>query len=118
MPRYLAVFTMDKAGPKFRAWKAMSEAEQAERAEAGVAAVKAWEAAHADVILYAGGPLGPTKRIDDAGAVTDGVNLLTVFMVVRAASLDEAARLFGGHPHMTIFPCDAVEVMPVLGDPD
>ena len=26
------------------------------------------------------------------------------------------ARLFDGHPHMSIFPCDGVEVMPVLGD--
>lgn len=118
MPRYLAVFSMDKAGPKFRAWKAMSEAEQAAKAETGVAAVKAWEAAHADVILYAGGPLGPTKRIDDAGQVADAVNLLTVFMVVQADSHEAAARLFDGHPHMAIFPCEGVEVMPVLGDAD
>lgn len=27
----------------------------------------------------------------------------------------EAARLFEGHPHCTIYPCDAVEVMPLLG---
>ena len=25
------------------------------------------------------------------------------------------ARLFEGHPHCTVFPCDAVEVMPLLG---
>ena len=118
MPRYLAVFSMDKAGPRYRAWKAMSEAEQAATAETGVAAVKAWEAAHADDILYAGGPLGPTKRIDDSGAVTDAVNQLTVFMVVRADSHEAAVRLFDGHPHMAIFPCEAVEVMPVLGDAD
>lgn len=116
MPRYLAVFSMDKAGPKYQAWKAMSEAQQAEKAETGVAAVKAWEAAHADTILYAGGPLGPTKRIDDSGAVADAVNLLTVFMVVQAESHEAAARLFDGHPHMAIFPCEGVEVMPVLGD--
>ena len=115
MPRYLALFTMDKTGPKFRAWKAMTEAEQAATAETGVAAVKAWEAARADAILYTGGPLGPTKRIDDAGTVTDVVNLLTVFMVVRADSHEAAARLFENHPHMNPFPCDGVEVMPVLG---
>ena len=114
--RYLGVFTMDKAGPKFRAWHAMTKAEQDETARTGVAAVAAWEAAHRDVILYAGGPLGPTKRIDDQGRVTDVVNLLTVFMVVRADSHEAAVRLFEGHPHMSIFPCDGVEVMPVLGD--
>ena len=115
--RYLAVFTSDKTGPRWREWYALSEAEQRARAEAGVAAVKAWEAAHADVIDYVGGPLGPTKRISDAGEVTDTVNLLTVFMVVRADSPEAAARLFEGHPHMSIFVCDGVEVMPVLGDP-
>ncbi|MCV0414577.1 MAG: hypothetical protein K5831_06805 [Brevundimonas sp.] len=115
-PRFLAIFTMDKAGPKFRAWKAMSEAEQAAHAEEGVAAVKAWEAAHRDSIAYVGGPLGRTLRLDDAGAVAETVNRLTVFVVVRADSHQAAVRLFDGHPHMAIFPCDGVEVMPVLGD--
>ena len=113
---YLAVFSSDKTGPRWAEWRALSEAEQAERAERGVAAVLAWEEAHRDVILYRGGPLGPTKRISDAGEVRDEVNLLTVFMVVRADSQDAAVRLFDGHPHMSIFVCDGVEVMPVLGD--
>jgi len=114
--RYLAVFTMDKTGPRWAAWHAMTPDQQEEKARTGVAAVKAWEAAHSDVILYVGGPLGPTKRIGADGAVADVVNLLTVFMVVRAPSHEAAARLFDGHPHMSLFPCDGVEVMPVLGD--
>lgn len=93
----------------------MSEAQQAETARLGVAAVAEWEEAHRDFIVFQGGPLGPTKRIDDDGAVTNIVNLLTVFMVVRAESHEAAARLFEGHPHMSIFVCDGVEVMPVLG---
>jgi hypothetical protein len=112
---YLAVFTSDKTGPKWRAWRAMSEAEQAETARAGVAAVAEWETAHQDSIVYQGGPLGPTRRIGADGEVTDVVNLLTVFIVVRADSHEAAARLFEGHPHMSIFVCDGVEVMPVLG---
>ena len=113
---YLAVFTSDKTGPKWRAWRAMSEAQQAETARVGVAAVAEWEEAHRDSIVFQGGPLGPTKRIGDDGAVADMVNLLTVFMVVRADSHEAAARLFENHPHMSIFVCDGVEVMPVLGD--
>ena len=112
---YLAVFTSDKTGPKWRAWRAMSEAQQAETARLGVAAVAEWEADHQDSIVFQGGPLGPPKRIGDDGAVTDRVNLLTVFMVVRADSHEAAARLFENHPHMSIFVCDGVEVMPVLG---
>ena len=73
---YLAVFTSDKTGPKWRAWRAMSEAQQAETARLGVAAVAEWEAAHQDSIVFQGGPLGPTKRIGYDGAVTDMVNLL------------------------------------------
>jgi hypothetical protein len=47
--------------------------------------------------------------------VADVVNELTVFVVVRAASHEAAARLFEGHPHFAIFPCDGVDVMPLLG---
>lgn len=114
--RYLAVFTSDKTGPRWAAWRAMTQAQQDETAVRGVAAVKTWEEAHRDDILYVGGPLGPTKRISDAGQVTDVVNLLTVFMVVKAPSHEAAVRLFDDHPHMSIFVCDGVEVMPVLGD--
>ncbi len=111
---YLAVFTMDKAGPNWRAWHEMSEQEQRAKAEIGVAAVKAWEEAHRDAIVYVGGPLGPTKRTTRDG-VEDAVNQLTVFVVVRAPSHEAAAQMFEGHPHMAIFPCDAVDVMPLLG---
>lgn len=114
--RYLAVFTSDKTGPQWTAWRAMTKEQQDETAARGVAAVKAWEEAHKDDILYVGGPLGPTKRIGVDGAVEDRVNLLTVFMVVKAESHEAAVRLFDGHPHMSIFVCDGVEVMPVLGD--
>ena len=36
---------------------------------------------------------------------------------VRSSPLPngEGARLFEGHPCCTVFPCDAVEVMPLLG---
>lgn len=112
--QYLAVFTSNKTSPKWRAWYAMTKAEQDATDAAGLAALKAWDEAHADVIVHAGGGLGPTKRVS-ADGIADVVNELTVFMVVRADSHEAAARLFVGHPHCTIFPCDAVEVMPVLG---
>ncbi len=111
---YLAVFTSNKTSAKWRAWYALTEDEKRAKQEVGLAALAAWDAAHADDIVYAGGPLGPTKRVSEDG-VADVVNELTVFVVVRAASHEAAARLFEGHPHVTIFPCDAVEVMPLLG---
>ncbi len=50
--RYLAVFTSDKTGPKWREWRALTEAKQAERADRGVAAVHAWNEAHRDVSIF------------------------------------------------------------------
>lgn len=112
---YLGVFTSNKTSPKWAAWYAKTDEQKAETQRIGLPAIAAWDEAHREVIVWQGGPLGPTKRIDDAGEVTDVVNELTVYMVVRADSHEAAARLFEGHPHMTVFPCDAVEVMPVLG---
>ncbi len=111
---YLAVFTSNKTSPKWRAWYAMSEAEREATDKIGLAALKAWDEAHKDDIVYAGGPLGPTKRTSPDG-IADVVNELTVFMVVRAPSHEAAAKLFENHPHFTIFPCDSVDVMPLLG---
>jgi hypothetical protein len=110
---YLAVFLGNKDSPSWRAWRAMSEDEQRSKAEAGLAALAAWDEAHSDVIVYQGGPLGPTKRVTSDG-LADAVNELTVFMVVRAPSHEAAARIFEDHPHCTIFPCHAVEIMPIL----
>ena len=111
---YLAVFTSNKASAKWRAWYAMTDEERRAKDEVGLAALKAWDEAHKDVIVYQGGPLGPTKRTSPDG-VADVVNELTVFVVVRAPSHETAAKLFEGHPHFTIFPCDSVDVMPLLG---
>ena len=111
---YLAVFTSNKTSPKWRAWRAMTEAERAAKDKVGLAALAAWDEAHKADIVYAGGPLGPTRRTSETG-IADVINELTVFVVVRAASHEAAAKQFENHPHFTIFPCDGVDVMPVLG---
>ena len=111
---YLAVFMSNKTSPRWQAWYAMSDEERRAKDEVGLAALKAWDEKHRDSIVYMGGPLGPTKRTSPDG-VADVVNELTVFVVVRAASHEEAAKLFEGHPHFTTFPCDCVDVMPLLG---
>ena len=38
---------------------------------------------------------------------------MTIAEGMGAASHEAAARLFKGHPHCTMFPCEAVEVMPL-----
>jgi hypothetical protein len=113
---YLGVFLSNKTSPKWRAWRAMSEEQRAAKDAVGIPALEAWDEKHKDSIVHLGGPLGPTKRVSEEG-VKDAVNEMTAFVVVRAPSHEAAARMFEGHPHFTIFPCDCVEVMPVVGPP-
>ncbi|KVR91908.1 YciI family protein [Burkholderia vietnamiensis] len=113
---YLAVFVGSKGSAPMKAWLALSEDERRARERDGMAAWHAWVDRHRDAIVELGGPLGKTKRIDTRG-VADTANALGAFTIVRAASHDAAAALFEGHPHFTLFPGEAVEVMPILPVP-
>lgn len=113
---FLAVFVGSQTSPRMTAWKALPEGERRSREQEGMAAWKAWAAKHEASIASMGGPLGKTKRISAAG-ITDTSNEMGAFAVVRAESHDAAAKLFEGHPHFTIFPGEAVEVMPILPIP-
>jgi hypothetical protein len=92
-------FLGNKTSPRWKAWYAMSEEERRAKDVEGLAALKAWDESHQDAIVYEGGPLGPTKRTSRDG-VADIVNELTVFVVVRASSHEESAKMFEGHPHL------------------
>jgi hypothetical protein len=113
---FLAVFLGSKSSPRMQAWMAMPEAERKAKERDGIAAWHGWMEKHQGVIVYAGGPLGKTKHIGPEG-IRDASNALSGFVVVRAASHEEAARLFENHPHFAAFPGDSVEVMPLLPIP-
>ena len=113
---FLAVFLGSKTSAKMAAWTALPDAERRTREQQGMAAWKAWVEKHHSAILEMGGPLGQTKRID-AGGMADISNEMGAFTVVRAASLEAAAKMFENHPHFAIFPGERVEVMPVLPIP-
>jgi hypothetical protein len=113
---FLAVFLASKSNPKMAAWNALSENERNVRQQQGMAAWNAWAEKHSPAIVQMGGPLGKTKKIDPQG-VADTTNVLTAFTVVRAGSLEAAAKMFENHPHFSIFPGEAIEVMPVLPIP-
>ena len=95
---------------------ALPEAERRAKEQESIAAWKAWVEKHRGAISAMGGPLGKTKKITGRG-IEDMSNEMGAFMVVRAASHEAAARLFEKHPHFTIFPGDAVEIMPVMPIP-
>jgi hypothetical protein len=113
---YLAVFVGSKTSPRMAAWTALSEAERRAKEQQGIAAWRAWAEKHQAAIASTGGPLGKTKKVDQGG-VHDISNQMGAFAVIRAESHEAAARLFEGHPHFTIFPGEAVEIMPVLPIP-
>ena len=113
---YLAVFLGSKTSPRWKAWQALPEAERKKKEQEGITAWKAWVEQHRAAVAAMGGPLGKTKRITERG-IEDVSNEMGAFMVVRAQSQAAAARLVENHPHLTIFPGESVEVMPVLPIP-
>ncbi len=115
MKRFLAVFLGSQAS--MDAWKALSEDERSRREKAGMEAWGQWVGKHQKAIVDNGSPLGKTKRISAKG-VGDVRNDLAAWTVVEAETHEAAASMFEGHPHFTIFPGEAVEVMECLPMPD
>jgi phosphoketolase len=116
MSNYLAVFVGSKNNPRMAAWMAMSDAERKAKEQEGIAAWGAWMEKNKDVVVGEGGPLGKTKRVSGSG-IADVSNEMGAFVVVRAESHEAAAKLFEKHPHFTIFPGEAIEVMPIMPIP-
>lgn len=116
MKTYLAVYTGTSTSQPKTDWDALPEAERKQREQAGMQAWGDWMAKHHDAVVVQGGPLGKTKRIDRSG-VSDSSNALVGYVVVRAESHAAAASMFENHPHFTIFPGEAVEVMESLPIP-
>lgn len=114
MKTFLAVYLGSAAG--MDAWKKMDDATRKPMEAAGVQAWYAWVQANEKAIVDAGGPLGKTKRISKQG-IADVRNEMGAYTVVQAESHEAAAKLFENHPHFTIFPGDAVEVMERLPIP-
>lgn len=109
MKEFLAIYMADP--------NAVKTEMDPETVQKGMAAWGEWMQRNADRVVATGGPLGRTKRVSKAG-VEDIRNAMTGYVVVRAGTHEEAAKLFEGHPHFTIFPGKAVEIMECLPIPD
>lgn len=116
MKTFMAVYVGNRASAKAARWDALDEKAKAERTRAGVDAWRGWQRDHRGVIAVEGGPLGKTKRVS-ADGVADISNTLGGFVVIEAETHEAAARLFLDHPHFTIFPGDAVEIMEIMPIP-
>jgi len=109
--KYMALFTGTPQAAEESGWAKLDEKTRKEREAAGMQAWYAWGEKHKDAIVAEGGPLGKTKRVDGAG-VSDVTNNVAGYIIVEADSHDAAARMFENHPHFSIFPGEAVEIMP------
>ena len=115
MKTFLAIFTGTPAG--MDAWKSMDATQREAKEQAGIEAWKNWGLKQQASIVDQGNPLGKTKRVS-ADGIADIRNNMAAYTVVRAESHEAAAKLFEQHPHFTIFPGDAVEIMECLPLPE
>jgi hypothetical protein len=106
MAKFMAVYTGKAGGAR------PDEATVAK----GMQAWGEWMTRHAGRIVDAGGPLGKTKKVSAAG-IADAQNNLVGYIIVEAEDHEAAARMFERHPSFSIFPGEAVEVMPCLPIP-
>lgn len=114
MPRFLAVYTMQPENVV--AFRAMPKADQDAVDAAGLKAWAAWEAVHGAAVTDQGGMVGKTLRVTKDG-IAPASNPFCGYLVVEAATIDEAARRFLDHPHFAIFPGDGVDIMPFVTAP-
>jgi hypothetical protein len=119
MKKFLAIYIGTASAFQNSEWSAMDEATRKKREASGIKAWGDWMTANKAVIVDQGGPLGKTKRTAKQG-VSDTKNNMTGYVTLQAESHEAAAKLFKDHPHFTIFPGDAVEIMeclPIPGQP-
>jgi hypothetical protein len=116
LKRFLAVYLGSPESAGYKRWLAMSEAERKRSEISGMQTWMRWGEQHAAAIVETGGPLGKTKRVDPEG-VSAASNAICGYVVVEAESHEAAARMFADHPHFTIFPGEAVEIMECLPIP-
>ena len=114
MKQYMAVFL----GSPDAVAKERATADEAskQRMREGMMAWGKWVEDHKAAIVNGGSPLGKTMKVDKSG-ISPTRNDMGAWIVVQAESHEEAAKMFEGHPHYTIFPGDRIEVMEIIPIP-
>ena len=114
MPRFVAVYTMKPED--VAAFRARPKSEQDAIDKAGLKAWKEWGKRNAAAIVATDVMVGKTRRVTKSG-LADAQNQIAGFLIVEAADIAAAAGLFQDHPHITVFPGDGIDVMPVVTGP-
>ena len=114
MPRFVAVYIIKRED--VAAFRALPKSEQDAIDKVGLKAWKEWSDRNAAAIVATDVMVGKTKRVTKSG-VADAQNQIAGFLIVEAADITAAAGLFQDHPHITVFPGDGIDVMPVVTGP-
>jgi hypothetical protein len=114
MPRFVAVYTMKPED--LAAFRARPKSEQKAIDEVGLKAWREWYKRNAAAIVATDVMVGKTRRVTKTG-MADAQNQIAGFLIVEAVDIAAAAGLFQDHPHITIFPGDGIDVMPVPTGP-
>jgi len=114
MPRFVAVYTMKSEN--VAAFRAQPKFEQEATDKAGTKAREEWSRRHAAAIVATDVMVGKTRRVTKSGIV-EAQNEIAGFLIVEADDITAAAGLFQDHPHITIFPGDGIDVMPIVTGP-
>ena len=110
MKKFMAIYMAPQA--------AMQQAMKAtpEQMKAGMAEWQKWGEKNKKAIADMGAPLGKTKKVTSAGA-SDAHNDMGGYTIIEAASLDDAAKIFAGHPHFMMAKDAKIEIMEIMPMP-
>ena len=114
MPRFVAVYTMEPED--VAAFRAQPKSEQEAIDKVGLTAWEEWRKRNAAAIVATDVMVGKTKRVTKSG-IADSWNQIAGFLIVDAADITAAAGLFQDHPHITVFPGDGIDIMPIVAEP-
>ena len=114
MPRFLAVYTMHS--DNLKRFRALPKEEQDAVDAVGIKQWEDWEKTNAASFVDTGGMVGKTLRVSRQGTQA-ATNDICGYIIVKADSIEAAARIFENHPHFAQFPGDAVDIMPLVTGP-
>jgi hypothetical protein len=117
MKKFLAIFTCAENSKNHNAWNMLDQETQKERMHKGTAALEQWTQKYKDQIVIESTSLSKTTKKTDTLGIHDTPSLMGAFVVVKASSHDEAAKMFINHPHFAFFPGDAVEILEYIDTP-
>lgn len=116
MKKILAIYRGDSSTKAQEEWSRLSPEEQKRETQRGIEGWGKWMQENGTSVVYPGGPLGKTLAVSKEG-IASTKNKDCGFVVIEAATHEEAAKKFLNHPHFSIFPGENVEIMECLPIP-